>query len=221
MALKAVLLDMDGTLLESNSFHAESWVRTLNHFGFAATFEAVVKQIGKGGEYLLPVFVPEDKLKSMEKEINAYRKRLFHREYIDRIVPFADARRLLEMMRARGLRIVVATSGEKDDQEIFKTLLKIHDLVEEDVTADDAERPKPEPDIFEAALKMLKVDASGALALGDTPWDVEAAKKAGVHTVAVQSGGWSKEALEEAGAIAVYVDVADLVRNFDASPFGR
>lgn len=221
MALKAVLLDMDGTLLDSNSFHAESWVRTLNHFGFAATFEAVVKQIGKGGEYLLPVFVPEDKLKSMEKEINAYRKRLFHREYIDRIVPFADARRLLEMMRARGLRIVVATSGEKDDQEIFKTLLKIHDLVEEDVTADDAERPKPEPDIFEAALKMLKVDASGALALGDTPWDVEAAKKAGVHTVAVQSGGWSKEELEEAGAIAVYVDVADLVRNFDASPFAR
>lgn len=221
MALKAVLLDMDGTLLDSNSFHAESWVRTLNHFGFAATFEAVVKQIGKGGEYLLPVFVPEDKLKSMEKEINAYRKRLFHREYIDRIVPFADARRLLEMMRARGLRIVVATSGEKDDLEVFKTLLKIHDLVEEDVTADDAERPKPEPDIFEAALKMLKVDASGALALGDTPWDVEAAKKAGVHTVAVQSGGWSKEELEEAGAIAVYVDVADLVRNFDASPFGR
>lgn len=219
MALKAVLLDMDGTLLDSNSFHAESWVRTLNHFGFAATFEAVVKQIGKGGEYLLPMFVPEDKLKRMEKEINAYRKRLFHREYIDRIVPFADARRLLEMMRTRGLRIAVATSGEKDDLEAFKTLLKIHDLVEEDVTADDAERPKPEPDIFEAALKTLKVDASEALALGDTPWDVEAAKKAGVRTVAVQSGGWRKEELEEAGAIAVYVDVADLVRNFDASPF--
>lgn len=219
MALKAVLLDMDGTLLDSNSFHAESWVRTLNHFGFAATFEAVVKQIGKGGEYLLPVFVPEDKLKSMEKEINAYRKRLFHREYIDRIVPFADARRLLEMMRARGLRLVVATSGEKDDLEVFKTLLKIHDLVEEDVTADDAERPKPEPDIFQAALKTLQVDASEVLALGDTPWDVEAAKKAGVRTVAVQSGGWRKEELEEAGAVAVYVDVADLVRNFDASPF--
>ena len=221
MPLKAVLLDMDGTLLDSNSFHAESWVRALNHFGFAATFEAVVKQIGKGGEYLLPMFVPKDKLESMEKEINAYRKRLFHREYIDRIVPFADARRLLELMRARGLRLAVATSGEKEDLEVFKTLLKIHDLVEEDVTADDAERPKPEPDIFEAALKTLNVGASEALALGDTPWDVEAAKKAGLCTVAVQSGGWRKEELEEAGAIAVYVDVADLVRNFDASPFAR
>ncbi|MEZ2346651.1 HAD family hydrolase [Terriglobus sp. RCC_193] len=221
MALRAVLLDMDGTLLDSNSFHAESWVRTLNHFGFAASFEAVVKQIGKGGEYLPPVFVPEDKLKTMEKEINAYRKRLFHREYIDRIVPFADARRLLEQMHAQGLRIVVATSGEKDDLEAFKTLLKIHDLVEEDVTADDAEHPKPEPDIFQAALKTLQMDGSEALALGDTPWDVEAAKKAGVRTVAVQSGGWRKEELEEAGAIAVYVDVADLVRNFDASPFAR
>ncbi|HEY9137495.1 MAG TPA: HAD family hydrolase [Terriglobus sp.] len=221
MALKAVLLDIDGTLIDSNSFHAESWVRTLNHFGFTATFEAVVKQIGKGGEYLLPVFVPQDSLKTMEKAINAYRKRLFHREYIDRIVPFADARRLLEQMHTRGLRIAVATSSEKDDLEAFKTLLKIHDLVEEDVTADDADRPKPEPDIFQAALKTLGVDAADALALGDTPWDVEAARKAGVRTVVVQSGGWSKEELEKAGAIAVYVDVADIVRNFDASPFAK
>jgi HAD superfamily hydrolase (TIGR01509 family) len=157
----------------------------------------------------------------MEKEINAYRKRLFHREYIDRIVPFADARRLLEQMHTRGLRIAVATSSEKDDLEAFKTLLKIHDLVEEDVTADDADRPKPEPDIFQAALKTLGVDAADALALGDTPWDVEAARNAGVRTVAVQSGGWRKEELEEAGAIAVYVDVADIVRNFDASPFAK
>lgn len=110
-------------------------------------------------------------------------------------------------------------SSEKDDLQAFKTLLKIHDLVEEDATADDAEKPKPEPDIFQAALNLLAVDPVEALALGDTPWDIEAAGKAGVSTVAVQSGGWSREQLQEAGAIAVYVDVADIVRNFEQSPF--
>ena len=219
MGLKAVLLDIDGTLLDSNSFHAESWVRTLQHFGYNATFEAVVKQIGMGGEYLLPNFVPADKLRSQEKEINAFRKSLFHREYIDRIVPFLDARTLLERMRSQHLRIAIATSSERDDFETFKTLLKIHDLVEEDATADDAEKPKPEPDIFQAALNFLGVEPGEALALGDTPWDVEAARKAGVSTVAVQSGGWTEQQLREAGAIAVYVDVADIVRNFERSPF--
>lgn len=221
MSLKAALLDIDGTLLDSNSFHAESWMRTLKRFGYNASFDAVVKQIGKGGEYLLPNFVPIDKLRLQEKEINAFRKALFHREYIDRIGPFADARRLLELMRKRHLRIAVATSSEKSDLEVFKTLLKIHDLVEEDATADEAEKPKPAPDIFQTALNFLGVEASEALALGDTPWDVEAAGKAGVRAVAVQSGGWQKQQLQDAGAIAVYADAADIVRNFDQSPFAR
>ncbi len=216
---KAVLCDVDGTLLDSNALHAECWRRALAHFGIQVGFEAVVKQIGKGGENLLPCFVAEDKLQALEHELKAFRKQLFHREYIDRVVPFCDARRLLERMRQQGLRIAVATSSEKSDLEAFKTVLKIHDLVEEDLTADDAEKSKPDPDIFEASLKALEISANEALALGDTPWDIEAAKKAGVATVAVQSGGWTREQLQEAGAIAVYVDVSDILRNFDQSPF--
>lgn len=217
--IKAVLCDLDGTLLDSNAFHAEAWQRALAEFGFPADFEAIVKQIGKGGEYLLPTFIPQDKLPAIEKDIKAFRKKLFHREYIDRVVPFADARRLLERMRQEGLRIAVATSSEREDLEAFKTVLKIHDLVEEDTTADDADKAKPEPDIFQAALKQLGLQPAEALALGDTPWDVEAASKAGVRTVAVQSGGWTKEDLQKAGALAVYVDVADILRNFERSPF--
>lgn len=217
--LKAVLCDIDGTLLDSNALHAECWERSLEQFGYPVDFESVVKQIGKGGEYMLPQFIPEEKLPGIEKEIKAFRKRLFHREYIDRIVPFCDARRLLERIRQEGLRIAVATSSEKEDLEVFKTILKIHDLVEEDVTASDAENAKPEPDIFLAALTVLKIEPGDALALGDTPWDVIAAAKAGVRTVAVQSGGWKREELEEAGATAVYVDVADILRNFSKSPF--
>lgn len=218
MALKAVLCDLDGTLLDSNSFHAEAWQRSLGEFEYTVSFEDVVKQIGKGGEYLLECFVPQNQLPLIEKDIKAFRKSLFHREYIDRIVPFADARRLLERMRQEGLRIAVATSSAKDDLEAFKTLLKIHDLVEEDTTADDADKPKPEPDIFQAALTMLKLLPSEAIALGDTPWDIEAARKAGMDTIAVQCGGWTREELENAGAVAVYVDAADLLRNFDTSP---
>lgn len=218
---KAVLCDLDGTLLDSNALHAECWQRAFAHFGIDVDFEAVVKQIGKGGEHLLPCFVPEDRLPSIQHDLKDFRKRLFHREYIDRIVPFCDARRLLERVRQQGLRIAVATSSEKGDLEAFKTVLKIHDLVEEDLTADDAEKSKPEPDIFQASLKALDVQPEEALALGDTPWDIEAAKKAGVATVAVQSGGWTREQLEQAGAIAVYVDVSDLLRNFEQSPFAR
>ncbi|MEK6396730.1 MAG: HAD family hydrolase [Terriglobus sp.] len=218
MALKAVMCDLDGTLLDSNAFHAEAWQRSLHEFGYEVSFEDVVKQIGKGGEYLLESFVPQDQISLIEKDINAFRKKLFHREYIDRIVPFADARRLLERIRQQGLRIAVATSSEKDDLEAFKTILKIHDLVEEDTTADDANKPKPEPDIFQTALTMLKLQPSETIALGDTPWDVEAARKAGVDTIAVQSGGWTRDELERAGAVAVYVDAADLLRNFDTSP---
>lgn len=217
--LKAVLCDIDGTLLDSNALHAECWQRSFEHFGFPVDFHSVVKQIGKGGDYLLPCFIPEEKLPPIEKEIKAFRKKLFHREYIDRVVPFSDARRLLERMRQQGLRIAVATSSEKEDLEAFKTVLKIHDLIEEDATADDAEKAKPEPDIFQAALAALQVGPDEALALGDTPWDVESATKAGVRTVAVQSGGWKREDLLEAGALAVYVDVADILRNFERSPF--
>ena len=217
--LKAVLCDIDGTLLDSNAFHAEAWQRSLAEFGYPADFESIVKQIGKGSDYLLPLFIPEDKLPAIKKDLSAFRKRLFHREYIDRVVPFADARRLLERMRQEGLRIAVATSSEKEDLEAFKTVLKIHDLIEEDTTADDAEKAKPEPDIFQASLKQLGLQPDEAIALGDTPWDIEAARKAGVRTVAVQSGGWKSDDLKAAGALAVYVDAADILRNFESSPF--
>lgn len=218
---KAVLCDVDGTLLDSNALHAECWQSAFEKFGIQVDFESIVKQIGKGGEHLLKAFVPEATLPLIEQDLKAFRKTLFHREYIDRVVPFCDARRLLERMREQGLRIAVATSSEQSDLEVFKTVLKIHDLVEEDVTADDAEKSKPDPDIFQASLAALKVGPEEALALGDTPWDIEAAKKAGVATVAVQSGGWKREELEAAGALAVYVDVADILRNFAQTPFAR
>lgn len=218
---KVVLCDLDGTLLDSNHFHAEAWQRTFAKFGYSVSFEDCVKQIGKGGDQVIPMFVPEDRIRELEEPMKTFRKNLFHREYMDRIVPFSDARRLLERMHQQGLRIAVASSSDKNDLEAFLMLLKIHDLVEEDTTADDAKQSKPEPDIFQVALQKMDIQPTEALALGDTPWDIEAAKKAGIDTVGVTCGGWLPEELKEAGAIAVYRDPADILRNFETSPFCR
>ena len=218
--IKAVLCDIDGTLLDSNGLHAEAWQRALQHFGFSAGFDELLKEVGKGGDNLLPQFVPKAELPKIEEELKKFRANLFHREYIDRIVPFTDARRLLRRMREAGLRIAVASSTAKGDLEAFKTVLKIHDLVEEDTTSEDAEKTKPAPDIFTEALRKLSLPPEQALALGDTRWDIESASRAGVRAVAVLSGGgWTRSELEEAGAVAVYRDVADILRNYDASPF--
>lgn len=216
---KAVLCDLDGTLLDSNHFHAESWQRTFENFGFQVSFEDMVKQIGKGGDKVISSVVPEDRIKDLEEDLKNFRKNLFHREYMDRIVPFSDAKNLLKRMRQEGLRVSVASSTDKEDLHAFLMLLRIHALVEESTTAADAKQTKPEPDIFQAALRKLEIEPADALALGDTPWDVEAAGKAGVKTVALTCGGWTEQELKEAGAIAVYRDPADLLRRFDDSPF--
>ena len=216
---KAVLCDLDGTLLDSNHFHGEAWQRTFANFGFQVTFEDMVKQIGKGGDQVIATVVPEDRIKELEEPLTEFRKDLFHREYMDRIVPFSDAKNLLKRMRQEGLRVSVASSTNKEDLHAFLMLLRIHALVEEHTTADDAEQTKPAPDIFQAALKKLKIEPQDAVALGDTPWDVEAAKKAGVKTVALTCGGWTEQDLMDAGAIAVYRDPADLLRRFADSPF--
>ena len=218
---KAVLCDLDGTLLDSNHFHAEAWQRTFAHFDITVTFEDAVKQIGKGGDQVIPYFVPASNVGELEGSIKEFRKKLFHREYMDRIVPFSDARRLLERMHKHGLRIAVASSSDKGDLEAFLMLLKIHDLVEENTTADDAEKSKPSPDIFQAALDRLHIKPHEAIVLGDTPWDLEAAKKAGIPAIAVTCGGWSEKDLNEAGAIEVYRDPADLLRRFETSALAR
>lgn len=217
--LKAVLCDLDGTLLDSNHFHAEAWQRTFAEFGITVGFEEMVKQIGKGGDQVIPTFVPKERCEELEEPLKQFRKNLFHREYMDRIVPFSDARRLLERMRQEGLRLAVASSSDKGDLEAFLMLLKIHDLVEENTTADDASKSKPEPDIFQAALQRLGIEPHEAMVLGDTPWDLEAAKKAGIPAVAVTCGGWTVDELKEAGAVQVYRDPADLLRQFETSPF--
>ena len=218
--VKAVLLDMDGTLIESNALHAESWQRAFAEFGIEVSFDTALRQIGKGGDHLLPVFVPKEKVETTGKAIEKFRKELFEREYLSRVKPFPKVRQLVERMKKAGLKIAIASSAGKDELQYYKKLARVDDLIEEETTSEDAEKSKPHPDIFGAALERLGVQASHALSLGDTPYDAEASGKIGIRTIGLTCGGWPKQDLQAAGCIEIYADPAELLAHFDKSALG-
>jgi HAD superfamily hydrolase (TIGR01509 family) len=205
--------------VDSNPLHAEAWRRTFEHFGIAVSFEQALHQIGTGGDQLIPVFVQKRDLARLTEPIKEYRKELFETTFFSKVRAFPSSRELLVQMKSAGLRVAVASSASKKDLARLKDIAGITDLVEEETSSDDAERSKPSPDIFHAALDRLKVKAGHAIALGDTPWDIQAAGLAGVATVAVTSGGWTEAQLLEAGALEVYESVDHLARNFERSVF--
>ncbi|HKO18861.1 MAG TPA: HAD family hydrolase [Acidobacteriaceae bacterium] len=219
--VKAVLSDIDGTLVESNWLHAAAWRDAFAVAGINLDVEEVRRQIGKGGDELIPVFVPWWKRKTIEEPLKTYRKFIFETDYLGQVKPFPRVRQLIQRMKQTGMKVALASSSKKDELAVYKSIASISDLVDEETSADDADRAKPHPDIFHATLEKLGVKASEALALGDTPYDAEAAGKANVWTVGVSTGGWSREELMAAGCVEVWKDVADLLDNFDRSAFVR
>lgn len=220
--LKAVIFDIDGTLLDSVDLHAASWQEALRHFGHEVPYEKVRAQIGKGGDLLMPALLPEEEVRRRGEEIEEYRKHLFKREYLPRVKPFPAVRELFERIEADGLRIALASSAKKEELERYKQIAGIEDLLEAETSSDDAEKSKPHPDIFEAALDRLDgVAPADAIAVGDTPYDAQAAGKAGLRTIGMLCGGWPEEKLREAGCFAIYRDPADLLRDYDRSPLAR
>lgn len=219
--VKAVLCDMDGTLVESNWLHAAAWKDAFAVMDLDVDMEEIRRQIGKGGDELIPVFVPWWKREAIEEPIKAYRKFIFDKKYLDQITPFPKTRELLLRMKESGIRVSLASSAGREQLEAYKKIANVEDIVEEQSSADDAERSKPHPDIFVATLKKLKLNPRDVLALGDTPYDAEAAGKAGIWTVGVTTGGWSKEELMHGGCVEVFEDVAELLENFETSAFCR
>jgi HAD superfamily hydrolase (TIGR01509 family) len=221
MMSDVLLSDIDGTLVDSNALHAEAWRRAFEHFGIEVGMDEAWSQIGKGGDQLIPVFVPEADRDRLEAKIKQFRKEVFHRDYMPRIVSFAKARDLLMRVKKSGRRIVLATSSDKNDLAIYKRIVGMEDLVEEQATSADAQASKPEPDIFAAALKKAGADAEEAVALGDTPYDAQAAGKLGIRVIGVTCGGWKRGDLLEAGCVEVYQDPADLLMRFEESLLGK
>jgi HAD superfamily hydrolase (TIGR01509 family) len=217
--IRAVLLDVDGTLIDSNDAHARAWVDAFAEFGHTVPFERVRPLIGKGGDKLMPECIGVDPESPEGKPISERRSEIFRERYLPTLKPFPRATELLERMRAEGLRLVVATSAKKDEMDALLEVCRGSELVDERTSSDDAEESKPDGDIVEAALSRADVEPHEALMLGDTPYDVEAARRAGVRTVALRSGGWDDAAL--AGSVAIYADTSELLERYAQSPFGR
>jgi HAD superfamily hydrolase (TIGR01509 family) len=217
--VKAVIFDIDGTLIDSVDLHARAWQEALRHFAYERPFEVVRAQIGKGGDLVMAALLPEDEVRRRGEEIEQYRLELFKREYLPRVKPFPMVRELIERIKADGKRIALASSAREQELGRYKRIAGIEDLLDAETSSDDAERSKPHPDIFEAALGRLEgIDAADAIAVGDTPYDAQAAGKIGLRTIGVLSGGWPEAKLREAGCIAIYRDAADLLRRYDQSP---
>ena len=220
--IEAVIFDIDGTLVDSVDLHARAWQEAFRRFGREVPFEEVRHQIGKGGDQLMPVFFSHGELERFGGEMEEYRGRLYKSEYLPQVRAFPRVRELFERIRRDGKRIALASSAKAEELAAYKKIARISDLVEEETSADDAERSKPHPDIFEAALGQLEgVRPGRAVVVGDTPYDAQAAGKAGLRTVGVLCGGFPERELREAGCVALYQDPADLLARYDDSVLGR
>ena len=217
--IEAVIFDVDGTLVDSVDLHARAWQEAFAHFGKQIPYERVRYQIGKGGDQLMPVFLSKEELEEFGEELEKYRGELYKREYMPRVRAFPHVRELFERIQRDGKRIALASSAKGDELKTYKKLAGIEDLVEEETSKDDAEKSKPHPDIFEAALARLGgPPASRVIVVGDTPYDAEAAGKAGLKTIGFLSGGFPERDLRAAGCIRIYEDAADLLARYDSSP---
>ncbi len=213
---KALLVDVDGTLVLSNQAHADAWVRALRSFGFAMEAATVVTWIGMGGDKILPRVRPDlNKDTEPGASIVRLRQQLFLNEYVKRLDSTKGARAFLRRVGEASILRVVATSANREELEALLDAAQLADEIDLATTSEDADKSKPDADIVVSALHKAAVEPNEAIYLGDTPYDIEAAHRAGLRIIALRSGGWNDAALARADAI--YDDPADLLQRFDES----
>lgn len=216
---RAVIFDVDGTLIDTVDLHAECWVEALEHYDACIPFSDMRVQIGKGGDQILHGLIPPAMVEDRGEEIHAFRTDLFKRGYLHRARAFPGVRALFQRIKDAGQKAVLASSGKADEVDRYTEIAGIADLIDGATSSDGAERSKPFPDIFSAALaKLAPLGAEEAVVVGDTPYDAEAARKAGLRSVGVLCGGFPEEALRSAGCIAVFGGPADLLDRYEDSP---
>jgi len=215
----AVLFDIDGTLVDSNYLHVDAWSRAFEDVGHPVPVWRIHRSIGMDSGKLLESLLGDelDRLGDDAKE----RHKVHYQRDAERLRSFDQAQELLRALADRGLTVVLATSAPQDEFELLQKVLQVDDAVAKTTTAEDVSTAKPAPDVVQVALKKADVPPEQALMVGDTVWDVDAAGKAGVATIAVRSGGVGAGELTEAGAVAVYDDVAHLLSELDSSPLYR
>lgn len=218
MTIKAVLFDVDGTLVDSNDLHVLAWEEAFRAEGFAFDRQVIHDQIGKGADNLVPTLIPNAD-KTIAERLGKAHGQVFKDKFLESARPFAGAHALLVRVHQAGQKIVWASSAAQNEIEHYLKLLDARELVSATTCTDDVGRSKPAPDIFETALKKVSpIQPEEAIAVGDTPYDVEAARRCGIATVALRSGGFPDEVLRKAGAIALYDDAAALLHGYRNSP---
>jgi HAD superfamily hydrolase (TIGR01549 family) len=209
--IEGLLLDVDGTLVDSNDAHAHAWMDSLSDFGIRPAYKDVRERIGMGGDNLLPL-VAKISLHSKEGQaIDSLRRTIFHERYLKMIKPFHFAQQLLETLNKLNFKLVVASSSSEEDLLALLRQTGLYHLIDDYTSSADAEFSKPDPDIIEVALEKMQLPASKVLMLGDTPYDIAAARKAGVDTVAFTCGGWKAQDLGD--AVKIYKDPEDLLND--------
>jgi HAD superfamily hydrolase (TIGR01509 family) len=216
--LQAAIFDIDGTLVDSVDLHASAWQEALVKFGHDVTFEQARTQIGKGGDQLLPIFLTKAEQEEYGGEMEEWRGKLFKSKYLRLIRPFSAVPELLRRVREAGLKVTVASSAKLIEVENYLEIACIRGLVDDVTSSEDAGQSKPAPDIFQVALKKLGLAAAEVVAIGDTPYDAQAAGKAGIRTIGLLCGGFAESDLRAGGCVAVYPGPAALLACFGSSP---
>jgi HAD superfamily hydrolase (TIGR01509 family) len=217
--VKAALFDIDGTLVDSNDAHAHAWVEAFAEHGISVDFAKVRRSIGMGGDKLMPAVSGISEESSIGQRISKRRAEIFKTKYLPGVRPFSGARELVEAVKALGLTAVAASSAKRDELKALLRIAGASDLLDEATSSDDADESKPDPDIVHAALAKAKTQAEDAVMIGDTPYDVEAASRAGVAVIGMRCGGWTDADLR--GAVAIYDGPRDLVARFEESPLTK
>ncbi len=214
----AAIVDIDGTLVDSNYQHALAWFRALRRFGVVCEVRRLHRLIGMGGDHVVVEVAGEDAERRSGDDIRAAEQEAFG-EMIDEVTALPRANELLRTLKDGGARIILATSAQQWQVDHYLDLLDARALVDGWTTADDVEASKPEPDLVEAALD--KAGDGPAVMIGDSTWDCVAARRAGLETIAVLTGGFGRDELTEAGASEVHEDLGALIDRLRRTPLGR
>jgi len=219
---RAALFDVDGTLLDSNELHVKAWRRAFADFDIHISTQQLRGQMGNGGDRVVKALCSPDQAESLGKELIQRHVDIFTRDYLHRVRPFPCVRDLFQRLRDDGVRIVLASSAQQWERDRHIEILGIGHLLDGATTGDEIDHTKPRPDIFHLALRGLPdVSPRQAVVVGDSPYDAQAGRRAGMQVVGVLSGGFEKRVLWDAGARMVFRDLEDLLESYDASPFAQ
>ncbi len=215
--MTVAIIDIDGTLVDTNYHHALAWYRAFRAHGFVVQLWRLHRHIGMGGDQLVAALIGEEADKQHGDSIRDAEKQAYM-PLIGEVAPLEGARELIMELRERDHTVILASSAKPDEVEHYVDLLVVRDLVHGWTTSGDVEKTKPQPDLVVAAME--KAGGDDAVMIGDSVWDCEAAKRAKVPTIGVLSGGFSREELEDAGATVVFESIAELRRDLDSTPIG-